>query len=94
MVCQLLSLQRQLERLTQQEVREEQQLQELRNRQALASAKGEAREKKRDMQSVIHELVRSLKVAVLLWVVCVLSDGVRETSGGGGGQPRSCCSSV
>jgi CDK-activating kinase assembly factor MAT1 len=51
---------RQLERLTQQEVREEQQLQELRNRQALASAKGEAREKKRDMQSVIHELVRCL----------------------------------
>jgi CDK-activating kinase assembly factor MAT1 len=54
---------RQLERLTQQEVREEQQLQELRNRQALASAKGEAREKKRDMQSVIHELMVSERPA-------------------------------
>ena len=79
-------LQRQLERQVQVEVREEQQLQELRNRQALASAKGEAREKERDMQSIIHELVRPLLLCEVQH--CLLSDGVRETSARGGGQPH------
>jgi CDK-activating kinase assembly factor MAT1 len=55
--------QRRRERLAVQEVREEQQLQELRNRQALATAQGEAREKEKDMQSVIHELMVSERPA-------------------------------
>ena len=42
------------------QVREEQQLQELRNRQALEAAQQQAREKERDRQSIIHELVRGL----------------------------------
>lgn len=44
-------------------MREEQQLQEFRNRQALATADGEAREKKRDMQHIIHELMVSERSA-------------------------------
>lgn len=51
-------MQRRHDRLVQLEVREEQQLQELRNRQALAAVQEHAREKERDKQSIIHELVR------------------------------------
>ena len=39
-------------------MREEQQLQELRNRQAVAAAQEQARTKERDKQNIIHELVR------------------------------------
>ena len=58
-VCQPppLSVQRQLEKQVQEDVREEQAQQEWRNRQALVSAEGEAREKKKDMETIIHQLV-------------------------------------
>ena len=51
------------------QVREEQQLQEQRNRQALEAAQQLAREKEKDRQSVIHELVREHLGAVQMWHV-------------------------
>ena len=52
-------------------------MQEIRNRQALATAEGEAREKERDMQSIIHELVRLPSLSLSLWWVAGVSDDVR-----------------